>query len=263
MTKEKTGKKAEEKTEEKSASSLSRMLGVLDLFDDSMLTRTAESIAEDMGVSVPTGYRYVRMLVEAGLLQRLENSHYTLGPRIILLDHYIRKADPVLREGIPLMRELVEQTGFDCVISGMFGNQLLDTHREYGSAPATLAYGRGRPRPMFKGGAPKVILASLPSAQLHKLFDTYEAERFEAGLPGEWSDFRRYYAGIRKAGFYLSNGELEPHLAALAVPIPKEGGGIWGALQLVFNTSRLGIVDTDKLAELVMATAQRLATRLN
>ncbi|MES2508322.1 MAG: IclR family transcriptional regulator [Pseudomonadota bacterium] len=250
-------------SDDKSTSSLSRMLGVLDLFDDSMLTRTAESIAEDMGVSIPTGYRYVRMLVEAGLLQRLENSHYTLGPRIILLDHYIRKADPVLREGLPLMRELVDKTGFDCVTSGMFGNQLLDTHREYGNTPATLAYGRGRPRPMFRGAAPKVILASLPSAQLHKLFDTQVTQRLEAGLPDDWSEFRRYYAGIRKTGFYLSNGELEPHLAALAAPIPKEGGGIWGALQLVFNTSRLGIVDTDRLAELVIDTAQRMAARLN
>ena len=250
-------------TDEKSASSLSRMLGVLDLFDDGVLTRTAESIAGDMGVSVPTGYRYVRMLVEAGLLQRLENSHYTLGPRIILLDHYIRKADPVLREGIPLMRELVEKTGFDCVTSGLFGNQLLDTHREYAAAPATLAYGRGRPRPMFKGAAPKVIVASFPSAQLHKLFDAQKVQVLEAGLPDNWSDFRRYFAGIRKAGFYLSTGELEPHLSALAAPIPKDGGGIWGALQLVFNTSRLGIVDNDRLAELVIDAAQRLATRLH
>ncbi len=250
-------------TDEKSASSLSRMLGVLDLFDDGVLTRTAENIAGDMGVSVPTGYRYVRMLVEAGLLQRLENSHYTLGPRIILLDHYIRKADPVLREGIPLMRELVEKTGFDCVTSGLFGNQLLDTHREYAAAPATLAYGRGRPRPMFKGAAPKVIVASFPSAQLHKLFDAQKVQVMEAGLPDNWADFRRYYASIRKAGFYLSKGELEPHLGALAAPIPKDGGGIWGALQLVFNISRLGIVDNDRLAELVTDAAQHLAARLH
>ncbi len=250
-------------TEEKSASSLSRMLGVLDLFDDSMLTRTAESIADEMGVSVPTGYRYVRMLVEAGLLQRVENSHYTLGPRIILLDHYIRKADPVLREGIPIMRELVESTGFDCVSSSLFGDQLLDTHREFSGVPAALAYGRGRPRPLFRGGAPKVIVAGFTPAQLHKLFDSHKAEVVQNGLPGEWSDFRRYYAAIRKAGHYLSNGELEPHLAALAAPIIKADGGTWGAISLVLETSRLAIVDTDKLARLVMDAAQRLSTRLN
>jgi len=238
------------------------MLGVLDLFDDNTLTRTAEDIATCMEVSLPTGYRYVRLLVEAGLLQRVENSHYTLGPRIILLDHYIRKADPVLREGIPVMRELVEKTGFDCVTSGLFGTQVLDTHREMGGVPAALAYGRGRPRPLFQGGAPKVIVASFAPPQLHKLFDARHDEIVRCGLPAEWGDFRRYYASIRKAGHYLSVGELEPQLAAVAASIEKAEGGSWGAISLVLDTARLSIVDTDKLAQIVMEAARRIGDRL-
>ena len=249
-------------SEEKSNSSLERMLGVLDLFDDQRLSRTAEDIAAALEVSLPTGYRYVRTLLEAGLLQRVENSHYTLGPRIILLDHYIRRADPVLREGIPVMRELVQQTGFDCVTSGLFGTQVLDTHREMGSMPATLAYGRGRPRPLFQGGAPKVLLATFTPAQLRKIFETRREEAVRCGLPGEWSDFRKYYAAIRRAGHYLSMGELEPQLAAVAAPILKSDGSAWGALSLVLETSRLAIVDMRKLVQLVSEGAGRIAARL-
>lgn len=243
-------------------SSLGRMLGVLDLFDDTRLTRTAEDIAAAMEVSLPTGYRYVRTLLEAGLLQRVENSHYTLGPRIILLDHYIRKADPVLREGIPVMRELVEKTGFDCVTSGLFGTQVLDTHREMGGAPATLAYGRGRPRPLFQGGAPKVLLATFTPAQLRKVFDARHEEIVRCGLPAEWSEFRKYFAAIRKAGHYVSVGELEPQLAAVAAPILKVDGSAWGALSIVLDTSRLAIVDTRKLVQLVTEGAARIGARL-
>ena len=123
------------------------MLGVLDLFDDNHLTRTAEDIATALDVSLPTSYRYVRLLLQAGLLQRVEESHYALGPRIIMLDHYIRRADPVLNAGLPVLRELVDATGFDCVLTAVFGLQVLDTYREMGGAPASLAYGRGRPRP--------------------------------------------------------------------------------------------------------------------
>jgi DNA-binding IclR family transcriptional regulator len=247
---------------EKPDSSLARMLGVLDLFDETRLTRTAEDIASAMEVSLPTGYRYVRMLVEAGLLQRVENSQYTLGPRIILLDHVIRKADPVLRVGIPVMRELVEQTGFDCVSTGLFGTQVLDTHREAGNVPTALAYGRGRPRPLFQGAAPKVIVASFAPTQLHKLFDARLGEIARAGLPSEWSAFRRYYAAIRKAGHYLSVGELEPQLAAMAAPIESAEGAASSAISLVLETSRLGILDTDKLAHLVMTAARRISEQL-
>jgi len=238
------------------------MLGVLDLFDDTHLTRTAEDIATTLDVSLPTSYRYVRLLLQAGLLQRVEDSHYALGPRIILLDHYIRRADPVLKVGLPILRELVAATGFDCVVTGVFGMQVLDTHREMGGMPAELAYGRGRPRPLFLGGAPKVLLSTFSPAQLKKVFETRHEELVGCGLPAEWPEFRRYYTAIRKAGYYVSKGELEPQLAAVAAPIPKSDGGAWAAISLVFDTSRLAIVDLEKLVRLITEATARIGGRL-
>jgi hypothetical protein len=130
---------------DKSDSSGARVLSVLDLFSDQRLLWTPEAIADALQVSLPTAYRYVKLLTEAGLLQRTLDAQLTLGPRIIVLDHYIRQADPVLQHGVPFMKELVSQTGLDCVVSALYGGQLLDTHREFGAAPASLSYGRGRP----------------------------------------------------------------------------------------------------------------------
>lgn len=247
---------------DKALSSLSRMLSVLDLFSNHQLTWTAEAITEALGVSLPTGYRYVKMLVDAGLLQRSADSHYTLGPRIIVLDHYIRMSDPVLQHGVPFMRELVTQTGLDCVISGLYGQQVLDTHRELGSSPASLSYGRGRPRPLFLGAAPKVILSCFTPAQLHKVFDEHPAEILQAGLPTEWSAFRKVYSSIRKAGHYFSNGELEPNLAALAAPLVQSDGTVLGAISLVTSTQRMAVIDVPKLTQLVMRAAHDITARI-
>lgn len=246
----------------KSLSSLGRMLSVLDLFSDQQLTWTAEGITEALQLSLPTGYRYVKMLVDAGLLQRAANSQYTLGPRIIVLDHYIRMADPVLKHGMPFMAELVEKTGFDCVISGLYGQQVLDTHRELGKAPATLSYGRGRPRPLFQGAAPKVILSCFTPAQLHRVFDLHGDDIAKAGLPSDWNSFRKYYSAIRKAGYYFSNGELEPNLAALAAPMQKEDGTILGAISLVTTVQRMAVIDLPKLTTLVTRAAQEITARI-
>ena len=215
---------------DKADSSLARMLSVLDLFSDQRLHWSAEDISETLGVSLPTSYRYLKTLSDAGLLRRGPDAQFTLGPRIVVLDHFIRQADPVLQCAIPFMKELVAQTGFDCVVSSLHGDQLLDTHREHGTLPADLSYGRGRPRPLFQGGAPKVILAGLPTPQLHRLFDGHLTEVAAAGLPTDWPGFRRYYSQIRKAGFYFSNGELETNLAAIAVPLQQADGTITGAL---------------------------------
>ena len=247
---------------DKADSSLARMLGVLDLFTEQHLHWTPEAVAEAMQVSLPTAYRYVRLLTDAGLLQRTGDAQLTLGPRIIVLDHFIRQADPVLQHGVPFMKELVAQTGLDCVVTALYGGQLLDTHREFGAAPASLSYGRGRPRPLFRGGAPKVVLANYPPAALHKLFDARLADVQAAGLPTEWGTFRRYYARIRKAGFYLSSGELEAHLSALAAPLFRADGTVFGAVSLVGTVQHMGVIDTTKLAPLVMRAAQDISARM-
>ena len=111
-------------------------------------------------------------------LAALEDLGYFTADNVppALWEALVRQADPVLQHGIPFMQELVAQTGLDCVVSALHGNQLLDTHREMGQNPATLGHGRGRPRPLFKGGAPKVILAGWTPAALHKLFDTHTVD---------------------------------------------------------------------------------------
>lgn len=247
---------------DKSLSSLGRMLSVLDLFSEQQLTWTAEAITEALQVSLPTGYRYVKLLVDAGLLQRAADSHYTLGARIVVLDHYIRMADPVLQHATPFMAELVEKTGFDCVISGLYGQQVLDTHREFGQAPATLSYGRGRPRPLFQGAAPKVILSCFTPTQLHKVFDQHAGEIARVGLPTEWDNFRKYYSAIRKAGHYFSNGELEANLAAVAAPLQKSDGTILGAISLVTTVQRMAVMDLPKLTQLLTRAAQEITARI-
>lgn len=247
---------------EKADSSLVRLLAVLDLFSDLRPSWSAEAIAEALQVSLPTGYRYVKVLADAGLLQRSADSHYTLGPRIIVLDHFIRIADPVLQHAIPFMRELVAQTGLDCVLSGLYGQRVLDTHREFGTTPANLGYGRGRPRPLFLGAAPKVIHACFPPAQLHKLFDAQPEAIAAAGLPTDWPAFRKHYAAIRKAGTYFSNGELEPHLAALAAPLQKADGTVLGAISLVSTVQRMAVIDLAKLTQLLRRAADDITSRV-
>jgi DNA-binding IclR family transcriptional regulator len=248
---------------DKADSSLARMLGVLDLFTEQRLHWTADEISEALQVSLPTGYRYVKMLTDAGLLQRTGDAQVTLGPRIIVLDHYIRQADPVLQHGVPFMKELVALTGFDCVVSSLLGTQVLDTHREYSSVPADLSYGRGRPRPLFLGAAPKVILAQLPTGTLHKIMDAHAAEIAAAGLPAQWPEFRRYFSRIRKAGFYFSNGELEPSLGAMAVPLQAADGRVIGALSLVSGVQRMAMVEPSKLTPLLQRAATDICSRLS
>ena len=194
---------------DKADSSLARMLSVLDLFSDQRLHWNAEDISEALGVSLPTSYRYVKTLSDAGLLRRGPDAQFTLGPRIVVLDHYIRQADPVLQRGIPFMRELVKQTGFDCVVSSLYGDQLLDTHREHGSMPADLSYGRGRPRPLFLGGAAKLPRKWLDFLKaVNEAYHQNDQDRAMVSMTRDWT------AGIVSAEGEFSLEDLGADLIA-------------------------------------------------
>ncbi|MBP6900016.1 MAG: IclR family transcriptional regulator [Burkholderiaceae bacterium] len=247
---------------DKPDSSLTRLLAVLDLFDDERLTLTPEAIEAALQVSQPTAYRYVKVLTEAGLLQRQGAATYGLGPRIIMLDRLIRHSDPVLQHAVPYMQELVALTGLDCVSTGLYGDRMLDTHREVSGQPANLSYGRGRPRPLFLGAAPKVMLSVFAAAAQRRVLEQHADEARAAGLPTAWPAFRQHFARIRKAGHYVSRGELEPALGAIAVPLVLADGQVLGAISLVTKVERLALVDVAKLAQLLQRAAGEIIARI-
>jgi DNA-binding IclR family transcriptional regulator len=107
-----------------------------------------------------------------------------------------------------------------------------------------------------------VVLASLPPAQLHRLLDSHVDDVVAAGLPRDWPSFRRYYARIRKDGHYVSNGELEPTLLAVAAPLVPADGRVVGAVSVVASVERLAVLDLDKLAQRVERAAREISARI-
>ena len=79
-----------------SASSLSKMLHILQLFTEAEPVWSTAAILEALETSRSTGYRYIKALHDAGLLNSVRNGYYSLGPRIIEMDLQIRLTDPLL-----------------------------------------------------------------------------------------------------------------------------------------------------------------------
>lgn len=243
-------------------SSIAKLLSILELLSEVRPVLSAEDAAAELDCSVPTAYRYLRELVESGMLQRFVGGEYGLGPRIITLDYRLRVSDPLLKAGQPIMRELVEHSGFDAVMSRWYGNDLVDTHRETHDLTLDLRYGRGRPRPLFLGAAPKAILSTFPKAKLAALFEQYPADICASGLGDSLETFRSSLLKIRRAGFYLSKGELEAGVSAIASPLFVDASGeAVAALALVVPDHRLEFVNQERIAGAVKEAAARISAR--
>lgn len=239
-----------------------RMLDVLDLYSEEVTLLSAEEVATRLQVSRPTAFRYVRELSAAGFLANV-GGRYSLGARIITLDYRIRASDPVLREAIELVRGLCAETACGAILCRMYNDEIINVHHEAGYEDAPLSFfGRGRPLPLFRGSASKVMLASLPAARLRRLYEAHRQEPDVAAIASQWPGFRDYFAAIRRRGHYLSNQEVDGGTVGLAAPIHVPKAGTLGVVSLVFSVERLALLNTDGLAAMLVERMRELGRRL-
>lgn len=243
-------------------SSLSRMFAVLDLIEQRGQVLDADTICAELDYSRPTGYRYIAELVRAGLLVRVGAGTYGLGPRIIELDYAIRANDPVLAAAQPVMRDLVAATGGDATLAATYGDHVVTTHHEAGPEALILSYGRGRPMPLTRGALSKCLLAGMPRPRQQRLYKLHARAIKANKLGADWPAFRVAMAQIRREGFAISMGELDPGLVALAAPVEDGEGNITAAVGVVLRTARYELLDHAQLAELVMQGAHRIEMAL-
>ena len=243
-------------------SSLSSSLSVLGLFTEQHPTWSADAINEALGFSRPTGYRYVRELVSSGLVARIAPGTYALGPRIIELDFQIRLSDPLLKAGLPVIQELVESTGCEVNLIGLYGDHIVTTHQQPGIERLPLSFGRGRPLPAFRGAGSKIIVAHFGKNKLKKLYDANIDQAQQAGLGSDWDSVRSALAQLKKQGHAVSQGELDPGFVGVAAPVFASDGEILGSVIAALTRHRLGITDLDRLIAKITGGGQQISERV-
>lgn len=243
------------------ASSLSRMLGILDLFDEEHPTRAAEEVCALLKLSTSTGYRYIRELCAAGLLGRMTGGNYMLGVRIVELEYVMRVSDPVAKLGSPILSQLVATTGCDALLSNFHGTHVTNVLRERGTENLNPSYLRGRQHPLFRGAVAKAILPFLPRSQLVRIYGANAALVSESGMGTTWLEFWRALQAIKRLGYSESHGELDPNLYGLGVPV-FASTDVVGSISLVFSKKRSSSLNQEGLIKQMHAASRRLSLAL-
>lgn len=248
-------------------SSLERLLSILDVFSEDKPIWTIEDIAAARRYPKSTVYRYVKELRDSRLLLSVGRAGYILGPRIIELDRQIQACDPLLTVGRRILPELARKAGDGVVLlCSLYDDGVLciDSAAQASNLPASnfnVSYRRGRPMPLFRGSASKVILAHLPSRRLTKLFAQYAREIEAAGLGGDWQAFRRSLQAIRDKPVYATRSEIDKGVLGLSAPIFDDRRVI-ASLTFAMPEKRDDPKARAKIAELVAAGAAAISDGL-
>lgn len=250
-------------------SSFGKILTVLDLFSVSRPVINVDIISEELGLSKPTSYRYLKELVSAELLQRLSGTSgdYTLGSKIAILDYISRTTDPLVQISIPFMQDIVERTEFSCLLTHLNHDSCVDLHDEIFKNTVLLSYGRGCPRPIFVGSSAKIMMSHLSKQQILDYYQRYSTHLSEVGFATDENDFVIKMKKIKKQGYYFSNGELDPNIAGVSVPIKFSSKEPPLALTLLASRNRFEFVNLEKLIAILQENArlieQKFATLPN
>lgn len=219
-------------------SSLDRMLGLLSLFDDKRPVWTVEQAVESTNYSRSTVYRYFKSLCGIGLLDPISGGGYTLGPGIIALDRRVRMQDPLLSLAQPVAAGLMRQSGESVLLYRTYGDRAICLHHEQAPHDRSDESRRGVTSPIYLGASGKVMLSCTPTRRLRTLHRRNQKEIAEAGLGQDWAEFRSRLLTIRRAGHFVSSGELRPGRICVAVPVSDAQQRVVASLCLCLPAER-------------------------
>src|SRR6185437_14833995 len=218
---------------------------------------------EGLNLTRSTLYRYVRTLVEFGLLATSPGAGYTLGPRVVELDYKIRARDPVILASHPLMTQLVQTVPGIALLCRRYRDKVLCVHQVSGPVGFVSTYERGRARPLLKGAASLVILAHMPAAQISKLYHQDPGAFAEAGLGESLKAVRSALRAIRQRGWQASESQVVSGVTGIAAPIFDAGDHVMGSLSLTVGRTGLSPGEVAEIAARVVYCAQVVSGALS
>ena len=231
------------------------MVALLDLFEESPSGWTFERIHSRLGYTRSTLYRYLKVLSDAELLSSLPEAGYTLGPRIVELDHEIRAHDPIIRASRPVMLELVQEIPGIALLCRSYRNKVLCVHQERSTTEIESTYERGRTMPLLRGAASRIILANMPPRTVAALYERQPREFSSAGLGGALAAVQDHLKRIRKTGWDQTTGEVTQGITGIAAPIFDDRDKVLGSLSISFATRSMNAKRIGAIAERVVACA--------
>lgn len=239
-----------------------RLLRILECFSVEHPVITPEWLMQHLGTSRASIYRDLKQLSLSGLLERIDDRGYALGPRIVQMDRQIRLGDPLLNAAGELPEELAHSSHGTVLLCRLHINTVLCIlQASHPEAVLTVSYERGRAMPLYRGATSRVILAHLGVQRLSELTKNDGPAIQTSGLPSTPEELHAYLEPIRKQGHEVSRGEVDPEAIGIAVPL-LFGKRLLGSLSVVLPAIRGNATAEAKALTLLKSTARRIEARM-
>lgn len=216
-----------------------RVLQVLAVLAQQGKSMPAAELMERTGLARSTLYRQLARLKRWGFVLESDGC-YAPGPLSLQLALGFDLASHLVRQARPDMVELAQQSQESVGLIVAVNDQAICLDMVESQHSLRCSFEKGRSVPLRAGASAKCVLAHLPEAVRAAVLDS----QWGAGTP-ERDAAQRETDAIRKAGFAMTAGEVDP--------------GVWGCSVPLFGASRQSVGAITLMAPIVRASGQEEA----
>lgn len=238
--------------------SVSRALGILELFQERRPALTTSEIASLTGLNRATAHRFCQTLLGLGYLEEVYPRGFRPGLKAVSLAQAALSSHELPDLALPYLRELREATGETVNMARLDLPDIIYVARLLNDDLLALRLFVGSRLPTYATSMGRAMLAFLPDEEIDELLDGIELEPITSHTI---TDRRRLVAElrrIRKRGYALNEQEMVEGISGIAAPV----FGVSGRPVAAINVSvarRLDAAEREDLAHHVTEAARAVS----
>ena len=213
-----------------------------------------------VGLHNSTTFHLAKTMVSLGYMrQERDSKRYRVGRPLFALAASALDEIEMVNLATPVLEDLSRESGESGHFAVRMGDSVVVIARTSGTGAFQLTDRVGVVRPAHSTALGKIILASLRPDQLKRFLERVELKPSTAKSITDPSVLLREIAEIRRSAIAFDDGEFNPEVRCVAVPVYHFTGEVIGALGISGPIWRMTDQMLQSRAKLVQAAAARLS----
>lgn len=240
--------------------SLGRAFGILEEVARHREGIGLADLSKLVGLHNSTTFHLAKTMVSLGYLrQEKDSKRYRIGRPLFALAASALDEIEMVNVATPVLEDLSRETGESGHFAVRMGDAVVVIARTSGPGAFQLTDRVGVVRPAHCTAVGKIILASLRSDQLKRFLERADLKPSTKQSTIDVPSLLREVAEIKRTGIAFDDGEFNPEVRCIAVPVLDFTGQIIGALGISGPIWRLSNQILQGHAKIVRTAANRLS----
>ena len=240
--------------------SLGRAFGILEQVAHHREGIGLAELSKLVGLHNSTTFHLAKTMVSLGYLrQEKDSKRYRIGRPLFALAASALDEIEMVNVATPILEELSRETGESAHFAVRMGDAVVVIARTSGPGAFQLTDRVGVVRPAHCTALGKIILASLRPDQLTRFLERIDMKPSTKKSITDTAVLVREITEIKRTGIAFDDGEFNPEVRCVAVPVTDFTGQVIGALGISGPIWRLSNQALHNSAQIVQATANRLS----